>query len=299
MEKNTKYQNSKQVFSLMPESCEIGYAFFSKGKPVEFGEEFDYCIKVVTSKHHPLTLPLYLPCKGLTFLESFILRKTLNSIKLSTPFVLSVRLRGEGKISSLHMFSSFDENFMHSLVKNITSLSKESPFLDIPHSEYFTIDTLPYFLKSFLETYKEGLGESEVSSFNDILSWLLVKAGLARLSSIFEVGENKLRKNLGKEEFARIRLIRSIVRPPFNIKDRIHTLVKWENIPSLLFVFGPLLDFINLLQRRNIMKVCKNCGRLYIPYPKKEKIQAYCTRRCRKNAEAKRYYLRKIKKLRK
>jgi len=29
--------------------------------------------------------------------------------------------------------------------------------------------------------------------------------------------------------------------------------------------------------------------------PKKEKIQAYCTRRCRKNAEAKRYYLRKIK----
>ena len=198
MKKDTKYQTSEQVLSLMPKSCEIGCAFFSKGKPVEFGEEFDYCIKVVTSKHHPLTLPLYLPCKGLTFLESFILRKTLNSIKLSTPFVLSVRLRGEGKISSLHMFSSFDENFMHSLVKNITSLSKESPFLDIPHSEYFTIDTLPYFLKSFLETYKEGLGESEVSSFNDILSWLLVKAGLARLSSIFEVGENKLRKKSWK-----------------------------------------------------------------------------------------------------
>ena len=116
MEKNIKYQNSKQVFSLMPESCEIGYAFFSKGKPVEFGEEFDYCIKVVTSKHHPLTLPLYLPCKDLTFLESFILRKTLNSINLSTPFVLSVRLRKEGGISSLHMFSSFDENFMLSLI---------------------------------------------------------------------------------------------------------------------------------------------------------------------------------------
>ena len=188
---------------------------------------------------------------------------------------------------------------MHSLVKNITSLSKESPFLDIPHSEYFTIDTLPYFLKSFLETYKEGLGESEVSSFNDILSWLLVKVGLARLSSIFEVGENKLRKNLGKEEFARIRLIRSIVRPPFNIKDRIHTLAKWENILSLLFVFGPLLDFINLLQKRNIMKVCKNCGRLYIPYPKKRKDTGLLHKKMQKECQGQKILLKKNKKTKK
>ena len=83
----------------------------------------------------------------------------------------------------------------------------------------------------------------------------------------------KVRKNLGKEEFARIRLIRSIVRPPFNIKDRIHTLAKWENILSLLFVFGPLLDFINLLQRRNIMKVCKNCGRFTSHIPKKKRYR--------------------------
>ena len=75
MKKDTKYQSSEQVLSLMPKSCEIGCAFFSKGKPVEFGEEFDYCIKVVTSKYHPLTLPLSLPCRDLTFLESFILKK--------------------------------------------------------------------------------------------------------------------------------------------------------------------------------------------------------------------------------
>ena len=106
------------------------------------------------------------------------------------------------------------------------NLQKILDLTGIPHLECFTIDTLPYFLKSFLETYKEGLGKNEVFSFNDILSWLLVKVGLARLSSIFEVGENKLKKNLRKEEFERIRLIRSIVRPPFNIKDRIHTLTK-------------------------------------------------------------------------
>jgi len=128
-----------------------------------------------------------------------------------------------------------------------------------------------------------------------LLIWVVQDVGLRKLLTIPELDPKRQRQEfpLTKENALRISLIQNIARPRYNIRPTIDPSsirADWVQVPAHLFVYGPILDLVNALQGKQIVKVCWNCGRLYRPYRYQKEGQRYCCSTCRKRGQSKRLY---------
>jgi len=296
-----------RVISSLPQFFDVDQAFFMDGEPTELGKEFDCTIRMVTNIHYHLHIPLHPANKDFTFLECLLLKEAVRAKEIETcsPFAVSVQfnLRGRKEAgkellrSSLEVLASKDERLMENLLRNLNRVSRQSPFADVPPLD-ISLTTLPCYLKSVSE--QEALDKPSVDSLNEIALKLIIEMGLGKLLTSPQLTSRSKSKRLPltREDRSRISLLQDVIKPPYNIRPKIKvdfSPVRWSHIPARLFVYGPLLDLINLYREKRVIKVCLNCGKLYRPYKYQTFLrepQHYCSRPCKKTAERKRRYQR-------
>ena len=300
----------ENVLSSIPECFEVLASYFIDGNSIEPESAFDYKIIVVSPFVLDVPFPLY-PISGakeLSFLECLLLREVIKHIDSLDSFLLGARFgtrvnRGSnGKIlSSLEILSLQDESFLNHLLKNLGAASPQYPLYD----ERLPIrgpSTAQGILKSIAEIARtEEIPDDALllAVLNLFLLLVILSEGLGKLLTIPELDPGISRQDipLTKEDVSRIQLIRAVTQPPYNtrpIKDKDpHSIAAhWAKVPGRLFVYGPILDLVNVFREKRIVKVCWNCGELYRPYQSEyhKEAQHYCSDTCRKRAERKRRY---------
>ena len=307
------------VLSSLRGDLRVSVSYFIDGHPARPESTFDYRIIVVAPGIPGLGIPLYSisDAKELSFLESLFLREGIRHIDPSYPFVLGARFgprvnRGpKGKIlNPLEILSSRDDELMEHLVQDLGLVSPQYTLFDLmpprsvdPLSDGIPVPfvvppfLIPGFLQDFMERLhgKETLTDMWFDFLSNLLYWVIRDVGLAKLLAIPELDPKQKGQDLPltKEDASRIRLVHNIVHPRYNVRPTLDPAsigVHWAKIPARLFVYGPILDLVNALQGKQIVKVCWNCGRLYRPYRYQKEGQRYCCSTCRKRAQSKRLY---------
>lgn len=302
--KNARSFCEKLISSLFG-SFQVCESYFVAGNSAKREDAFDYKIIVVAPFCPEGYRSLY-PIIGwleLSFLECLLLREVIRHIDSSHWFVLGARFgpgvnRGaDGRaLSPLEILASQDRDFMSHL---LGSLAVCSPYYllfdDIPFED--PPQTFPGFLNYLMLPLhnEEMLGDNSVDDLNASLHWVVHDVGLVKLLTIPELDRKQQSKQLPltRQDASRIRLIQDVVQPQYNnkpAKELGFVGAHWAKITARLFVFGPILDVVNALRERLIVKVCWNCGKLYRPDRYKKKDQKFCSRACRRRAQSKRDY---------
>jgi len=307
----------QNIISSLTPNFRVFASYFIGRNAVERKYGFDYKVLVVGPWYLDDSLPVYpiSDAEELSFLECLLLREMLKPVEPSHSVVLGVRFsprvnrRVGGKIlSPLQVLLAKDTEFMECLLQGLALASPESPLFGANPPDFHAYPfeempppTVPENLRAFSEPLRkrEPLNDHWIFVMSRVLFRVIYGMGLGKLFTIPELDPMKRRRRspLAREDASRIRLMQDLVHPRYNAKrTRYLTSIRadWTTIPARLFVYGPILDLVNTFQKRRLLKICWNCGRLSVPKKYKKKTQHYCNEICRKRAESKRRYLEKI-----
>ncbi len=295
---------SDKVLGSLPFSYFVDQLFFMDHKRVSPQKKFDYLIEIVTntSDNFPSAL-FFAPKKDLTFLECLLLREAIKAKEIETysPFVIGVQFkckaqkkdRGKFLNNSFKCPTAKHAHLTQLLKTNIDLVSQQSPFGNISLFVMASFVLFGYF-EDFLE--KEELDEKSIDFLNKIRLQLVKEVGFGKLLTIAELkSRSKRRQLLTKENEPRIKLLRNLIIPPYNMLPEIkadYRAIIWAHMPARFIILGPILDFINALLNKKTLKLCKNCGKFFIPAKIYGTEKKYCSSECRKRAQSKRFYKR-------
>lgn len=296
------------LLSSLSHEIEILESYFIEGRPTQPEKAFDYKIMLVVPLFLDLPIPLHrlMNPKELSFLECLLLREVTRHTGTSRSFALAVRFGprvnrapGGKVLSSLKILSSKDFEFTSDIAESLSIAGPQyPPFEDMPAIIGPPL-MIPGFLKPFLEQLEkeEALGDESVEHLANSLHSVVCDVGLVKLLTIRELEGRDERKRLPltDEDDARVDLIQDVAQPPYATRplvDPSSIQVHWDALPSRFFLYGSVLDLVNALRERRMVKVCWNCGKLYRPYQYQKEGQHYCSRTCRVRAQSRRYYQR-------
>jgi len=311
----------QNIISSFPPGLRVFASYFIGRNAVERKYGFDYKVLVVGPWYLGDSLPVYpiSDAKELSFLECLLLREMLKPVEPSHSVVLGVRFgprvnRGAGgrTLSPLKLPLVKDKHFMESVLEGLALASPQYRLFDDIPPDYYTYpyDSMPpYMIPEFVQAFMEPLRRKE--AMNDdlirilgwMLSWTIRDVGLGKLLPIPELGPRWRRRKpaVTEQDASRIRLMLNVVYPRYNTRQTKQTkslsliTAHWATIPARLFVYGPILDLVSAFEKKKIVKVCRNCGNLYRPYPHRKKVplQRCCSHICSRRAEGKRRHRRK------
>ena len=307
--RNIIYEFAEDLLSSLPWDFGVFTCHFADGKPTAAESPFDYKVFVVADpkRHYDVPLNRLSKPSELPLLECLLLDEVLSHIHIfDYCFVLGARfgprvnqgLNGK-PLYSWEIISLNNKSLLRHLLNDLELLSPCHPLL----RGFLNINSrsaLPDILKSYADRLrrKEPPSDNYVEVLNFQLGWLMDGVGLAKILAIPSLSSKRERNRLPitKEDASKVSLVEDHFSPPHQtrpIRDPSRLKGHWATVPGRFFIYGHMLDVINVYREKGLIKVCWKCGRLYRPYQYQQHAQRYCSRRCRRRAQSKRHSERK------
>lgn len=301
---------AKELLDTLRWDLRVFVSYFADGKPVEAETSFDYKIFVAAPSQSSLGVPwerLSDPSE-LSLLECLLLDESLDHANPFECFVVGARFgpkinqEPSGKILSPWEIISLNEvEFLRQLLNDLELLSPHHSLLP-GLLQIETRSSAPAVIKNVIDQFRreEALPDDWLPALSFTLKWLMdFRTGLAKVLAIPVLSTVKERERLPltKIDASRIDLIEDLYRPRYRPRrwevDPGRLKAHWVTIAARLFIYGPLLDTVNVYREKQFIKVCPTCGEFFYPYQYGKETHVYCSHRCARGAESKRRYERK------